>query len=176
VPDDVPDDEKVFLARFGLPFAQGICYLRKQVNGRVPADDAPDLVHDFVAERLLPWLRRELPEPIDDPKAYLSASLKNYRRDFLRSRGRWPIPTPEDIGGNCDGPESTALRAWFWDTVDNQLCLGYRELIQLRLDRETCDVLRTWEEVAAELGITRDTASRRFREGMNAIRRTLDDE
>jgi DNA-directed RNA polymerase specialized sigma24 family protein len=177
VPDDVPDDEEVFFARFGFSFGEGISFLREQANWLVHADDALDLVQEFVVRRLLPWLRRDLREPILSPRGYLRTFLWLFHLDFLRWRGRWPIPTEEDIGGNCDGVEVefAAIRAWFWDIVDNHLCRECRDVIRLRLDRETFDVLRTWEEVAAELKITRDTASRRFRECMNTIRRMLDD-
>ena len=117
---------------------------------------------------------------INNPRAYLARWLRNYwLKPWLPRRRRHGTPVGHDLDlyvgarsgfGKC--PD------WFWLIVDHDPNLPREcaEVIRLRLDRETCDALLAFEEIGAELGINRDTASRRFARGMKVIRRMLEEE
>ena len=114
---------------------------------------------------------------IGNPRAYLYRSLKNYWiKPWSPRRRRQPSPTDRNldlfITAASPGPPE-----WFWEIVDGpDFPPECAEVIRLRLDRETGGVLLTFEEIGADLGITRDTASRRYARGMDIIRRLLEDD
>jgi DNA-directed RNA polymerase specialized sigma24 family protein len=179
VPDDVPDYEEEFFARCGFSFTEGVEFLREQAGLMVCADDAADLVQDFVAEKLLPWLLGDPGDPLGNPKGFLHTRLCWFHIDFRRRESRRPRPTDRLLDGACGAGEATsaAMRASFWSVVDGA---GFprecAEVIRLRLDRETFAVLRTWQEIGARLRITRDTARLRYSRGIELIRPMFDDD
>ena len=65
MPDDVPDYEQLFLHYFGMPLDdEGMTFLLRKARGMTcNADEAKDLVHDFLVDELFPqlleWWRRD---------------------------------------------------------------------------------------------------------------------
>jgi hypothetical protein len=178
VPDDVPDYEQGFLARFHMTLEEGIAFLRLSAQWiACDPEEAKDLAHDLLAKKLLPKISQGHCEPIENPKGYLYKMLKNLHSDTCDRQNRRSSSLDEDAAAASGESEAdcAALRAWFWNTVDGE-CFprDCAEVIGMRLDRETCDTVRTWQEIGTRLGIMRETASRRFRNGMNIIRLMLD--
>jgi hypothetical protein len=179
VPDDVPDYDHLFLECYGMSVKEAVDFLYLSAQWiACNSHETKDLAHNSLV-KVLDGMSRGGCTPPRNPKGYLYTILKNTHFDTCERKNRRSCTLDQDaidVGSGLEA-EFVPFRAWFWSIVDGP-CFprDCAEVIRRRLDRETCDVVKTWGQIATELGITRETASRRFFNGLRFVRQKLEDE